>query len=103
MVQQYNTETYNMYSKNITSHAKTHLGVLMLRLNRAANTPCSNNKGWVVHPSNLTGLYGCNFDSLETERPCVDYEPAHAFRLQTPPSLTSVTESQAWLCTVWVT
>lgn len=41
--------------------------------------------------------------SLETERPCVDYKPAHAFLLQILPTLASATESQAWLCRVTVT
>lgn len=72
---------HRMCSKHITIHAKTHSGTL--RLNRAENTPCLTNKSRVVHPSSLTGLYGCNFDTVwKQKRLCVDYEPAHAF-LQT--------------------
>lgn len=65
-MQQCNTETNVMYNKNVTIHARTPLGtlVLVLRFYRAANTPCLTNKGWVVHPSGLTGLYGHNFDTV---------------------------------------
>lgn len=66
MLQWYNTETYRMYSKSITIHAKTHLGTLalVLRSYRAANTPCLTNKGCADHPASLTGLFGCNFDTV---------------------------------------